>query len=234
MNKTVLSVNNVTKKYGKHTIFENVNFRLSTGETIAIVGYSGCGKTTLLRLIGGFENPSIGDITIFGQSVKTPSRNAILVGQGQNQLFPWKTALDNVTWALMATSDIKHRDAEKISRQYLLDLKIAESDFGKYSHQLSGGMKQRVTIARALTLQPQILLLDEPFASLDELTKQKAQDIVAKACKLHTVTTVLVTHDIAEAVKMASKILVFCPDKKIKLLRNTSNSIQRIQKLLNI
>ncbi len=234
MSNVAVSVNDVAKRYNKHTVFKNVSFKLKPGETIAIIGYSGCGKTTLLRIIGGFERPSSGNIVIFDKNVEAPSKNAILVSQGQNQLFPWKTALDNVIWALMMATDIKYSDAKDVSRRYLLDLKISESDFDKYPHQLSGGMKQRTTIARALALHPQILLLDEPFASLDELTKQQAQNVVMDACKLHNVTTILVTHDINEAAKMATKILVFCPNGKVELLKNTNNSIEMIRKLLNV
>lgn len=235
MGNNLICIDKISKKFNKKFLFKDLSFNIKVGETIAVIGYSGCGKTTLLRIIGGFETASFGSVSIEGKNVLSPSRESIMVGQDHNQLFPWKTAMQNVFWSMIATGEcISRKEAMDLAKKYLADLGISSADYNKYPVQLSGGMKQRVTIARALALKPKLLLLDEPFGSLDDLTRQKAQGVVKTVCKRHKVSTVLVTHNISEAIKMANQVLVFTHDGKIELINNNSNAEKRLKKLLNV
>lgn len=235
MSSLLVQVKNLTKKFDKKTVIKSINIDIKKGETLAIIGYSGCGKTTLLRIIGGFEKPTSGSVFMDEKEVIGPSRNSIMVGQEHNQLFPWKTALENVTWVMMATGIMNNKkEVERIAKRYLKELDIRSADYDKYPAQLSGGMKQRITIARALALRPSILLLDEPFGSLDDLTRRKVQDVVKDACTKNNVTVILVTHNISEAIKMADKILVFEKNGKTSLLNNNKNIEKQIEQKLGI
>ena len=231
----LIRIDKVSKKYNKKYLFKDLSFDIKVGETIAVIGYSGCGKTTLLRMIGGFEVATSGSIFMEDKKVLTSSKEAIMVGQDHNQLFPWKTAIQNVSWPMIVTGEcMSRKEAIGLAKKYLFDLGITLADCNKYPVQLSGGMKQRATIARALALKPKLLLLDEPFGSLDDLTRRKAQDVVKTVCERHKVTTVLVTHNIGEAIKMADRILVFTNNGKIELIKNDSNTEKRLKKLLDV
>ncbi len=235
MTNKILKVTELSKKFGDQEIFKDVKFSVKEGEKLGIIGYSGCGKTTLLRILGGFEKADAGKVIIANKRVKKPTRKAIMVFQDFSQLLPWRTVLDNVVWPMLTTGVEKEKEhATRIAKDYLKEMGLDESSFDKYPVQLSGGMKQRVAVARALALRPKILLMDEPFAALDNLTRKKMQDITRNACEKHKISAVLVTHSVKEAVVMCDRILIFCPNKKYKIIKSDERAKQRIRELLKI
>jgi NitT/TauT family transport system ATP-binding protein len=208
----VLRVSQLGKRYSRRgpAALTDVTFDVADGELVAIVGPSGCGKTTLLRLLCGLTPPTDGTVLLDGRAVVRPPREVAIVFQDYSRsLFPWLTVIRNVMFPLRRAGLSKARKierAEEVLRE--MDLHGAAH---KYPWELSGGMQQRVAIARALVSRPELLLLDEPFASVDALTRADLQDVVLR---VHTefehrrVTIVHVTHDIDEAVYLADRVLV--------------------------
>ena len=211
----VLSLEKVTLRYpapgGAVTAAEAISFSLAKGERLALVGPSGCGKSSLLRAIGGFLVPASGSITLSGgRSAAKPDAGRMMVFQEFEQLLPWRTVLGNVTFALKAARGLSNREAKAIAGDWIA--RVALGAFaGAYPHTLSGGMKQRVAIARAFALAPEILLMDEPFAALDAITRRKMQDELLGLCEATGATVVFVTHDIEEAVRIATRIIALTP-----------------------
>src|SRR5947207_3653211 len=186
-----------------------VSFDIETSEFLCIVGPSGCGKTTLLNIIAGFLNPTGGEIRIGGQAVTGHGMDRGIVFQDFAQLFPWRTALGNVAFGLeMKGMGKAEREAVALQQLRLVKLeKFAKS----YPHHLSGGMQQRVAIARALAYNPSVLLMDEPFAALDALTRDDMQRLLAEVWRETRKTVVYVTHNVAEAVYLADRVVVMTP-----------------------
>ncbi|WP_088348230.1 MULTISPECIES: ABC transporter ATP-binding protein [Rhodomicrobium] len=211
----VLSLAHVTLRYatpkGPVTAAEDISFSLAQGERLALVGPSGCGKSSLLRAIGGFLAPASGRITLTGgRTASQPDASRMMVFQEFEQLLPWRTVLGNVTFALKVARKLGRADAERIARDWLGRVGLGAFT-NAYPHTLSGGMKQRVAIARAFALAPEILLMDEPFAALDAITRRKMQDELLGLCKETGATLVFVTHDIDEAVRIATRIIALSP-----------------------
>ena len=209
MSNIILSVKNLSKQFhDDHSIIlENVNLDVEEKEFLCILGPSGCGKTTLLRCIAGFEDYT-GTIERDGVQIKGPGVDRIMVFQDFNQLFPWKTVKKNIQYPL-SINGIKDRDElERIARETIeiVGLKGYE-DY--YPHQLSGGMKQRVAIAKAIALKPKIILMDEPFAALDAMTRTKLQNELLAITLKTDCTFMFVTHNIQEAIILGTRILVF-------------------------
>ncbi len=209
----VLRVSGLGKRYeaGGPAALDNVSFDVSAGELLTVVGPSGCGKTTLLRVLCGLTRPSDGTVLLDGVPFSEPPRQVALVFQDYSRsLFPWLTVLGNVMFPLRGR---RLSRPERVARAESLlgELGLAGVE-RKYPWQLSGGMQQRVAIARALAPRPELLLLDEPFASVDALTRADLQDVLLR---VHAglgdtpVTIVHVTHDIDEAVYLADRVLVF-------------------------
>jgi sulfonate transport system ATP-binding protein len=189
---------------GHHvTALCGVEVDIGGGEVVALVGQSGCGKSTLLRLVAGLEAPSEGEVSIAGRSVHGPAAECAMVFQ-EHRLFPWLTVAENVAFAL--------RDVPRAEQRGLIQEQLAvmglQSFARAYSHQLSGGMAQRAALARALVRKPSVLLLDEPFAALDAFTKTRLQEELWHVRDRAQPTTLLVTHDIEEAVYLADRIVV--------------------------
>ncbi len=180
-----------------------INFALEPGETVALVGPSGCGKSTLLLLMAGLEQPSCGSMEFKGQPLGRAHREIALVLQDYG-LFPWKTVWENVILGLKIRGE--PIDSCKVE-DLLSELDIVHKT-DVYPQQLSGGQKQRVALARAQILNPSLLLLDEPFAALDTLTRERLQDLVAASWRKHRFGMALVTHNIQEAVRLGRRILV--------------------------
>jgi NitT/TauT family transport system ATP-binding protein len=211
VDEPVLRVEGLEKRYSEdgHAALSGVTFDVAAGEFVAIVGPSGCGKTTLLRLLCGLIGPSAGTVHIDGRLVTSPPPEAAIVFQDYSRsLFPWLTVFRNVMFPL------RRERIARPEKQARVDTVLGEVGLDgagkKYPWQLSGGMQQRVAIARALVSRPEILLLDEPFASVDALTRTELQDLVLRLHE-HTekgVTIVHVTHDIDEAVYLADRVLV--------------------------
>jgi ABC-type nitrate/sulfonate/bicarbonate transport system ATPase subunit len=182
-----------------------VQLEIRGGESLAIVGPSGCGKTTLLRILAGLEQPDQGDVRIDGRPVQGVGTERAIIFQ-EPRLLPWLTVLGNVAFGLEMRGKPKDQ-AELRARHYIRLVGLAEFE-GAYPRQLSGGMAQRVGIARALTVQPEILLLDEPLGALDAMTKLTMQQELARIWHEEKVTMILVTHDLEEAIFLADRVLV--------------------------
>jgi NitT/TauT family transport system ATP-binding protein len=188
---------------------DKVSFDIAASEFLCIVGPSGCGKSTLLNIIAGFIPPSAGEIRIGGKAVTGHGMDRGVVFQDFAQLFPWRTALGNVAFGLeMKGLPKEQREAVALRQLALVKLeKFARS----YPHHLSGGMQQRVAIARALAYNPAVLLMDEPFAALDALTRDDMQRLLADVWRETGKTVVYVTHNVAEAVYLADRVVVMTP-----------------------
>jgi len=208
-----IEVNHVSLVYdtpgGKVPGVDDVSFTMAPSEFLCLVGPSGCGKTTLLNIIAGFLTPVAGDIRIGGNAVNGYGQDRGIVFQDFAQLFPWRTALGNVTFGLEMKGVPKaEREAIALEQLKLVKLdKFAHS----YPHHLSGGMQQRVAIARALAYNPAVLLMDEPFAALDALTRDEMQRLLADVWRETRKTVIYVTHNVAEAVFLADRVIVMTP-----------------------
>ncbi len=188
---------------------DGVSFDIEQSEFICLVGPSGCGKTTLLNIIAGFLAPTAGEIRIGGSPVTGYGMDRGIVFQDFAQLFPWRTALGNVCFGLEMKGMAK-TEREEIARNQLKLVKL-EKFVKSYPHHLSGGMQQRVAIARALAYNPAVLLMDEPFAALDALTRDDMQRLLADVWRETRKTVVYVTHNVAEAVYLADRVMVMTP-----------------------
>jgi NitT/TauT family transport system ATP-binding protein len=185
-----------------------IDLKVERGEFVALVGPSGCGKTTLLRLVAGLEAPTRGQVFLEGRTVDACGAERTLVFQ-EYSLFPWLTALDNVAFGLRVAGLSR---AERRQQALALLESMGLGEFaGTYPHQLSGGMQQRVAIARALAVSPRVLLLDEPFASVDALTRSQLQEELLRTWRAHGQTILLVTHSIEEALRLAGRVIALSP-----------------------
>lgn len=208
----MISVKDATKVYqstrGDVYALDNVSLDVAEGEFIALVGPSGCGKSTLLNLLGGLLEPSAGEILVHGKPVKGPNPDRGVIFQ-QYALFPWLTAQQNVEFGLRLKG-IPRAKRHELAKQYL-DL-VGLADFATaLPKELSGGMKQRCAIARAYAVNPSVLLMDEPFGALDAMTRVQMQDELLKTWQQERRTIVFITHDVDEAVYLASRIVVMSP-----------------------
>lgn len=187
-----------------------VGFHVHPADRFILLGPSGCGKSTLLKAVAGFIAPTEGSIRLDGAAVREPGPDRIVVFQEFDQLPPWKTVRENVMFPLLASRTLKRREADERA-WYYLD-KVGLSAFADaYPHTLSGGMKQRAAIARALAMQPRILLMDEPFAALDALTRRKMQEELLALWEEVRFTLLFVTHSIEEALLVGNRILLLSP-----------------------
>ena len=194
---------------GKVPGVKDVSFNIGASEFICIVGPSGCGKSTLLNIIAGFIAPVAGEIRIGGKTVTGHGMDRGVVFQDFAQLFPWRTALGNVTFGL-EMKGVGKEEREAVAREQLRLVKL-EKFTASYPHHLSGGMQQRVAIARALAYNPAVLLMDEPFAALDAMTRDDMQRLLADVWKTTRKTVIYVTHNVAEAVYLADRVIVMTP-----------------------
>ncbi len=186
-----------------------VSIDIAASEFLCIVGPSGCGKSTLLNIIAGFLPPTAGEIRIGGAAVRGYGMDRGIVFQDFAQLFPWRTALGNVAFGL-EMKGLPKADRESIALEQLRLVKL-ENFARSYPHHLSGGMQQRVAIARALAYNPSVLLMDEPFAALDALTRDDMQRLLADVWRTTRKTVIYVTHNVAEAVYLADRVVVMSP-----------------------
>lgn len=184
---------------------KGIDLRVEEGEFVCLVGPSGCGKTTLLSLIAGIEKPTAGKVFIDGKEVTGTSRQVGYMLQ-QDYLFTWRTIEDNVMLGL-DIQGIRNKVTEEYASSLLEEMGL--TTFRKaYPQQLSGGMRQRVALARTLACQPDVLLLDEPFSALDYQTKLKLEDLIIETLRRHKKTAILVTHDLSEAVAMGDRVYI--------------------------
>lgn len=205
-----VNLTKVNKSYAKGKddslqVLKDIDFSIQKGEFVSLLGPSGCGKSTILKLIAGLSHPTSGEIKVNGTEVEGPGTDRIVVFQ-EGGLFPWMTVLENVTYGLKIKK-MKQASAEEKAMEGLRMVHLANFT-NAYPHELSGGMKQRVAIARALVMDPDVLLMDEPFAALDEQTRlilhQELQDIWQKTGK----TILFITHNIREALTLSDRVLL--------------------------
>jgi NitT/TauT family transport system ATP-binding protein len=210
----LLDVDAVTLRYKTPTTLvtatERVSFTVNTSDRLVVLGPSGCGKSTLLKAVGGYMTPSEGRISINGRVVTEPGADRMMVFQEFDQLLPWKSVLENVVFPLTVARRMPRKEAEEQARAYVEKVHLTQFA-DSLPHELSGGMKQRVAIARGMAMQPDILLMDEPFAALDALTRRQMQDELLQLWHDTHFTVLFVTHSIAEAIKVGSRILLLSP-----------------------
>jgi NitT/TauT family transport system ATP-binding protein len=209
----LLTLRSVTKSYISsrkvvHALFE-VDLAVKQGEFVCIVGPSGCGKTTLLNMVAGLEFPDSGFILKGSEIIKEPGRDRLVMFQDA-ALFPWRTVLGNVLFGLELIPGLARSERKDRAQAYLE--MVGLKDFAKaYVHELSGGMKQRVALARALAPMPEVLLMDEPFAALDAMTRERLYSDLQRICAEEKKTVILVTHNIREAVCLGDRVILFSP-----------------------
>jgi NitT/TauT family transport system ATP-binding protein len=211
----VLDVENISKTFmtekSKILVLDNVSFSVGKDEFLCLVGPSGCGKSTMLRIIAGLEQSDCGKILFHGKQITKPNPKLAMVFQLFG-LLPWKSALENVELPLEVLG-VKKEERAHTAEEYL-NMVGLEGFENTYPHDLSGGMKQRVGIARALALKPEVLLMDEPFSSLDEITAKTLRELVLNIWRnpaLPTNTFIMVSHNVEEAVFMADRVIVMSP-----------------------
>ena len=223
MSTSLLQVQNLAKRYGATTIFERVNFEIGKGEFVCIVGHSGCGKTTILNVLAGLETATEGVVVMGNREVAGPSLDRGVVFQG-HALMPWLSVISNIAFAVKSRWPDWNRLQVQVHCQKFIDLVGLTGAEHKKPSQLSGGMKQRVGIARAFAIQPKMLLLDEPFGALDALTRGVIQDELVSICAATHQTVFMITHDVDEAILLADRILLMSngPDACIaEIVENT-------------
>ncbi len=215
----LLEVKRLTKNYhdspGSRDIIKDLDLTVDQGDFLCILGPSGCGKTTLIRCIAGFEDYE-GEILVDGVKVDKPGIDRIMVFQDFNQLFPWKTVRKNIQYPLKVNGLKDKKELDRIAQEHL-DM-VGLSDKGDlYPHQLSGGMKQRVAIAKGLALNPKIILMDEPFASLDAMTRNKLQAELLRIKEKENATVIFITHNIQEALVLGNRVMLMSRNGEIKI-----------------
>lgn len=208
-----ISISNLSFAYddGDKLILKDINMNVAEGDFVCLLGQSGCGKSTFLRLLAGLEKPTTGEIKAGGQFIQGASLNRGVVFQDYG-LFPWMTAGDNIMLALRQRFPEKNKkELKQLGLEMLCNVGLDESVYSKYPKELSGGMKQRCAIAQAFSIDPPILLMDEPFGALDAVTRARLQDLVLELwSKQKTKKTVFfVTHDVDEALLLSNRIFVF-------------------------
>lgn len=213
MSNRFVTVEGLSKVYpGKKnapdtTIFEDVNVAINKGEFVCIIGHSGCGKSTILNVLAGLDDATSGTVIMDGQEVSGPSLDRGVVFQNYS-LLPWLTTLQNVVFGVRARWPKWDKDKVQEHAKHYLSMVGLSAALNRKPSELSGGMRQRVSIARAFATQPKLLLLDEPFGALDALTRGNIQDELTKICAETEQTVFMITHDVDEAILLADRILL--------------------------
>lgn len=211
----ILDVDGVTLQYKtkEHLITATyrVSFQIYPSDRFVLLGPSGCGKSTLLKGVAGYLKPVEGEIRLKGRAIADPGPDRVMVFQEFDQLLPWKTVKQNITFALLNGGRCRTKaDADEIALEYIHKVKLDRFE-DTYPHMLSGGMKQRVAIARGMAMEPDVLLMDEPFAALDALTRRQMQEELLQLWEDTHFTVLFVTHSIEEALIVGSRVLVLSP-----------------------
>jgi bicarbonate transport system ATP-binding protein/nitrate/nitrite transport system ATP-binding protein len=206
-----LVIDQATKVYptpnGPYTVLDKIDFTVFESEFVCLIGHSGCGKSTLLDMVSGFRKPTTGEVRLQGKMISRPGPDRMVVFQNY-ALLPWKTAFENIYLGVNAVYPEKSKkEKTEIVRSHLALVGLEEAA-NKRPGQLSGGMKQRVSIARALSIRPQILILDEPFGALDAITKEELQEELLKIWSEYKITVLMITHDIDEALFLADRVVM--------------------------
>jgi len=206
--KPIIKLSGVEKRFGTFVAVRDLNLSLKEGEFFSLLGPSGCGKTTLLKIIAGLLEPTSGQVEVNGEAVIGPGPDRAFVFQ-DFALLPWASVIRNVAFGLELRGVAK-REREDIARKYIADVGLAGFE-ESYPHELSGGMRQRVGLARALSVDAQVLLMDEPFSAVDEQTRRKFQEDLLSLVQNENKTFIFVTHSIEEAVYVSDQIAILLP-----------------------
>ena len=208
-----LAIENVSKNFqsasGPVLALDRVSLNVAEGEFVCLVGASGCGKSTLLNIIAGLEKPDSGAVLADGKPVTAPGRERLVMFQ-EPALFPWLTVFGNVLFGLKLKPNLSRKDRHDVAKYYLELVGLSRFEHANI-HELSGGMKQRVSLARALAPNPRVLLMDEPFAALDALTREQLYGDIQEIWKARRKTIVFVTHNVREAACLGDRVLLFSP-----------------------
>jgi NitT/TauT family transport system ATP-binding protein len=229
-----IELKNIEKSYpaeqGTIKVLKNIKLQIKKNEFVTILGPSGCGKSTLLKIIAGFLKAEKGKILKKEKEIKKANLDRVMLFQDFEQLFPWQTVLNNIIFAVKAASQNKKeklnkKEIESRALNYLKEVKLASyRDY--YPHQLSGGMKQRVALARTLASESEIMLMDEPFGSVDSQTRRELQHLLNEIWQEEEKTVIFVTHDIREAVFLADKI-VLMKNEPGEIIAEVENNLSR-------
>ncbi|MGE0231609.1 MAG: ABC transporter ATP-binding protein [Flavobacteriaceae bacterium] len=224
----LISIEGISRRYpkkggGEVTIFENLWLPIEQGEFVCIIGHSGCGKTTVLNILAGLDAPNDGVVIVDGKEISGPSLDRAVIFQG-HALLPWMSVLGNVAYAVKARNKRWPKARVREHARRFIELVGLKGSEDKRPAELSGGMRQRVGIARALAIEPKTLLMDEPFSALDALTRGTLQDEVRRICLETRQTVLMITHDVDEAIYLADRIVLMTngPEARIaEIVRNT-------------
>src|SRR6188508_1093185 len=208
------------------TVFEDLWLAMRRGEFTCVIGHSGCGKTTVLNILAGLDAPSEGVVIVDGQAIEGPSLDRAVIFQS-HALLPWRTVLGNVTYAVSSKWRDWNSAKAAAHAQKFIDLVGLTGAEHKHPSELSGGMKQRVGIARALSIEPKIMLMDEPFSALDALTRGTLQDEVRRICQETGQTVFMITHDVDEAIYLADKVVLMTNGPDAVLAEIVENPLPR-------
>ena len=232
MANSFISIEKLTQKYpdgkgGEFTVFENASFGIEKGEFVCILGHSGCGKSTIMNILAGLSEPTKGVVKMDGYTISGPSLDRGVVFQNYS-LLPWLTALKNVTFGVAARfPDWSKKQVEDHSITFLDKVGLKGDAIHRKPSQLSGGMRQRVSIARAFANEPKLLLLDEPFGALDALTRGTIQEELLKVWSGTDQTVFMITHDIDEAILLADRILLMTNGPRARVAESVEITIPR-------
>jgi nitrate/nitrite transport system ATP-binding protein len=226
-----VEVENLSKRYptreGELTVFEKANFGIEKGEFVCIIGHSGCGKSTILNILAGLDTASDGIVFMEGKEVSGPALDRGVVFQNYS-LFPWKSALNNIIFAVRSRWPHMSKDEIKAHAYKYLDLVgLTDGVEHRKPAELSGGMRQRVSIARAFAIEPKLLLLDEPFGALDALTRGTIQDELIKIWSATHQTVFMITHDVDESILLADRILLMTNGPYARVAESVKIDIDR-------
>jgi nitrate/nitrite transport system ATP-binding protein len=234
MSDRYISIEAISRCYpapggGETVVFKDLWLRMARGEFVAVIGHSGCGKTTVLNILAGLDKPGSGNVIVDGKEINGPSLSRAVIFQS-HALLPWKTALGNVAYAVSSRWPDWGRAQVQANAMEAIRLVGLEEAAERKPAQLSGGMKQRVGIARALSIEPKILLMDEPFSALDALTRGSLQDEVRKICLETGQTVFLITHDVDEAIYLADKIVLMTNGPEARVAEIVVNPLPKMRK----
>ncbi len=222
----MISVEGIARRFPGLTVFEDVWFTVARGEFVCLVGHSGCGKTTILNILAGLDGASEGVVLMEGRELSGPSLDRAVIFQG-HALMPWLSALDNVAFAVGCRHPRLSRAEARARAKVALEKVGLAAAAGRKPAQLSGGMKQRVGIARAFAVEPKLLLMDEPFSALDALTRGALQEEVSRLVTEAGQTAFMITHDVDEAILLADRILLMTNGPQARIAEVIENTLPR-------
>src|SRR5688572_21303287 len=222
----LIRIEGIAKRFAETTVFEGLHLNVDAGEFVCLIGHSGCGKTTILNVLAGLDQASEGYVFVGGREVSGPSLDRAVIFQS-HALMPWLTVMGNIAFAVTSRWPQWSREKVREHCQKYIDLVNLTGAEKKRPAELSGGMKQRVGIARALAIQPKMLLMDEPFSALDALTRGVLQEEVLRICAETQQTVFMITHDVDEAILLADKIVLMTNGPRAQIAEIVVNTLPR-------